>query len=133
MKNSPLETLSTRWLFFEKAKSANGKGPGIKRAAGERACSFGCGSGEGPAGGKAAAGQAFTLRWGGPGRPEEREPRAQLRLNPDYSSPHAVALASRVLGKVRQRRQQGSCSRQCRFRALDRHRRRGRAQRRALL
>lgn len=65
-------------------------------------------SGEGPAGEKAAAEELFTFRWGEPGRSEERELSAPLGLNPDYSSPLASALASRVLGGVMRRRRNGS-------------------------
>lgn len=66
------------------------------------------GSGEGPAGGKAAAEKAFTFRWGEPGRSEEREPSAQWGLNPDNPSSLAVALASRVLGRVKRSRREGN-------------------------
>lgn len=60
------------------------------------------GSGEEPVGRKAAAGEELTFRWGGPTRPEKREP--QLGLKPDSSLPLAAALASRVPGGVRFRR-----------------------------
>lgn len=80
-----------------------------KVGAGEGQIVFAAGSGKGLAGWKAAAEEAFTFRWGGPGR-LEREPSTQLGLNPDSSSSPAGALASRVLGGVGRRRLEGSDS-----------------------
>ena len=80
----PSET--TRYRSAENGEG--GRRPGVlnkKGGGGEGQIVFAVGSRDGVAGRKAAAEEAFTFRWGGPGR-LEREPSTQLGLSPDSSS-----------------------------------------------
>ena len=87
-----------------------GKGPEIKKVAGERGKWFRKLVLErSPQGARPQRGRRLPSSGAGPGGggPEEREPSAHLGLNPDRTSLLAAASASRVPGGVGHRRREG--------------------------